>query len=56
MRISSVAEWLKSHDLERFAQIFEQNEVDLTTLRVLTNPISRNWAFPSVRASEFSVC
>ena len=36
MRISSVAEWLKSHGLERFTQIFEQNEVDLTTLRVLT--------------------
>jgi class 3 adenylate cyclase/tetratricopeptide (TPR) repeat protein len=36
MRISSVAEWLKSHGFERFTQIFEQNEVDLTTLRVLT--------------------
>ena len=36
MRISSVAEWLKSHGFERFTQLFEQNEVDLTTLRVLT--------------------
>ena len=36
MRISSVAEWLKSYGFERFTQIFEQNEVDLTTLRVLT--------------------
>jgi class 3 adenylate cyclase/tetratricopeptide (TPR) repeat protein len=36
MRIASVSEWLKSHSLERFAQVFEQNEVDLATLRVLT--------------------
>jgi class 3 adenylate cyclase/tetratricopeptide (TPR) repeat protein len=36
MRIASVSEWLTSHGLERFTEIFEQNEVDLTTLRVLT--------------------
>ncbi len=36
MRIASLSEWLKVHGLERFAPVFEQNEVDLTTLRVLT--------------------
>jgi hypothetical protein len=46
MRISSVAEWLKSHDLERFAQIFEQNEVDLTTLRVLTESDFKELGIP----------
>jgi len=32
----SLLEWLKTHDLERFVEIFEENEVDLPTLRVLT--------------------
>jgi class 3 adenylate cyclase len=36
MKAPSLAEWLKSHDLERFLEIFEENEVDLATLRLLT--------------------
>lgn len=46
MRISSVAEWLKSHGFERFTQIFEQNEVDLTTLRVLTEADFKELGIP----------
>src|SRR4030081_1442206 len=36
MKAPSLAEWLKAHDLERFLEIFEENEVDLATLRLLT--------------------
>jgi class 3 adenylate cyclase/tetratricopeptide (TPR) repeat protein len=36
MNSSSLSAWLKSHDLEQFLKIFEENEVDLVTLRVLT--------------------
>jgi class 3 adenylate cyclase/predicted ATPase len=35
MNSSSLSAWLKSHDLEQFLKIFEENEVDLVTLRVL---------------------
>jgi class 3 adenylate cyclase len=31
-----LAEWLKSHGLERYAALFEQNELDLPTLQLLT--------------------
>ena len=37
MKAASLSEWLKSHDLERFIEVFEENEVDLTTLRLLTD-------------------
>src|SRR3978361_903161 len=36
MNSSSLSAWLKSYDLEQFLKIFEENEVDLVTLRVLT--------------------
>jgi class 3 adenylate cyclase/tetratricopeptide (TPR) repeat protein len=36
MNSSSLSAWLKSHDLEQFLKVFEENEVDLVTLRVLT--------------------
>jgi class 3 adenylate cyclase/tetratricopeptide (TPR) repeat protein len=36
MVTSSLTEWLKSHGLERFASVFEENEVDLMTFRMLT--------------------
>jgi hypothetical protein len=35
MMAPSLADWLKSHDLERFVQIFSEHEIDLTTLRLL---------------------
>jgi len=34
---SALAGWLTSHGLERFFELFEKNEVDLTTLRLLTD-------------------
>jgi class 3 adenylate cyclase/tetratricopeptide (TPR) repeat protein len=36
MKAASLSEWLKSHELERFIEVFEENEVDLSTLRLLT--------------------
>ena len=36
MRAGPLSEWLKQHDLERFLGVFEENEVDLTTLRMLS--------------------
>src|SRR6202012_3382411 len=36
MRAAPLSEWLKQHDLERFLGIFEENEVDLATLRMLS--------------------
>ena len=36
MKLSSLAEWLKANDLERLLETFEENEVDLATLRMLT--------------------
>jgi len=33
---STLVEWLKNNDLERFGSVFEDNEVDLETLRLLT--------------------
>jgi class 3 adenylate cyclase len=46
MRAASVSEWLKSHDLERFIEVFEENEVDLTTLRVLTDSDLKELGIP----------
>src|SRR5271166_304227 len=34
---SALIEWLKNNDLERFGPIFEENEVELETLRLLTD-------------------
>src|SRR3974377_2316284 len=34
---TNLAEWLKANDLERFRSIFEENEVDFSTLRLLTD-------------------
>ena len=36
MTSQTLLEWLTSHNLEQFAEIFDENEVDLPTLRVLT--------------------
>jgi hypothetical protein len=35
MMAPSLGDWLKSHDLERFVQIFAEHEIDLTTLGLL---------------------
>ena len=34
MKSKSLSEWLRSHDLEQFVEIFDENEVDLATLRI----------------------
>jgi len=34
---STLVEWLKNNDLERFGSVFEDNEVDFETLRLLTD-------------------
>jgi len=36
MRAGPLSEWLKQHELERFLGVFEENEVDLATLRMLS--------------------
>jgi class 3 adenylate cyclase/tetratricopeptide (TPR) repeat protein len=36
MKTSPLAEWLKANDMERFLETFEENEVDLATLRMLS--------------------
>ena len=36
MKATPLSEWLKLHQLERFLDTFEKNEVDLVTLRMLT--------------------
>lgn len=36
MDTKSLSEWLKSHGLEQLVEIFDRNEVDLATLRILT--------------------
>lgn len=46
MRVASLSDWLKSHDLERFIEVFEGNEVDLTTLRVLTDSDLKELGIP----------
>jgi class 3 adenylate cyclase/tetratricopeptide (TPR) repeat protein len=37
MLTAPISEWLEANGLERFISIFEENEIDLTTLRVLTD-------------------
>ena len=46
MKAPTLLEWLKSHDLERFAEIFEENEVDLATLRLLTESDLKELGLP----------
>src|ERR1700736_4124434 len=46
MKTSSLLEWLKSHDLERFIEVFEENEVDLATLRVLSESDLKELGLP----------
>ena len=46
MLISTLAEWLKLHGLERFTSLFEQNEVDLPTLRLLTDDDLKELGLP----------
>jgi class 3 adenylate cyclase/tetratricopeptide (TPR) repeat protein len=42
----SLSEWLKSHDLERFVEVFEENEVDLATLRMLNESDLKELGLP----------
>jgi hypothetical protein len=46
MKVASLAEWLKSYGLERLTEIFEQNEVDLSTLRILTESDLKELGLP----------
>jgi class 3 adenylate cyclase/tetratricopeptide (TPR) repeat protein len=46
MKAPSLSEWLKSRDLERFIKIFEDNEVDLRTLRLLTESDLKELGLP----------
>ena len=46
MKAPSLSEWLKSRDLERFVEVFEENEVDLTTLRLLTESDLKELGLP----------
>ena len=46
MKGPSLSEWLKSRDLERFIEVFQENEVDLTTLRLLTESDLKELGLP----------
>jgi class 3 adenylate cyclase/tetratricopeptide (TPR) repeat protein len=46
MKSLSLLEWLKTHDLERFVNVFEENEVDLPTLRRLTESDLKELGLP----------
>jgi class 3 adenylate cyclase/tetratricopeptide (TPR) repeat protein len=46
MKSKSLSEWLKSHDLEQFVEIFDENEVDLATLRILTESDLKELGLP----------
>jgi class 3 adenylate cyclase/tetratricopeptide (TPR) repeat protein len=46
MKAPSLSEWLKSHDLERFVEVFEENEVDLATLRLLSESDLKELGLP----------
>jgi len=46
MTASPLSGWLHSHDLEQFLKTFEENEVDLTTLRVLTESDLKELGLP----------
>ena len=43
---STLTEWLTLHELERFTPLFEQNEVDLQTLRLLTDDDLKELGLP----------
>jgi class 3 adenylate cyclase/tetratricopeptide (TPR) repeat protein len=43
---STLTEWLTLHGLERFTPLFEQNEVDLQTLRLLTDDDLKELGLP----------
>jgi len=46
MKPPSLREWLRTHDLERFVDVFRENEVDLPTLRLLTEGDLRELGLP----------
>ncbi len=46
MLTSTLTEWLTLHGLERFTPLFEQNEVDLQTLRLLTDDDLKELGLP----------
>src|SRR5580698_5244150 len=46
MKSKSLSEWLKSHDLEQLVEIFDENEVDLATLRILTDSDLKELGLP----------
>jgi class 3 adenylate cyclase len=46
MKSVSLLEWLRAHDLERFIEVFEENEVDLSTLRLLTESDLKELGLP----------
>src|ERR1700758_811084 len=46
MKTSPLAEWLKANDMERFLETFEENEVDLATLRMLSENDLRELGLP----------
>lgn len=46
MKSPSLSEWLKSNDLGRFVEVFEENEVDLATLRLLTESDLKELGLP----------
>jgi class 3 adenylate cyclase/tetratricopeptide (TPR) repeat protein len=46
MKSKSLLEWLKSHDLEQFVELFDENEVDLATLRILTESDLKELGLP----------
>jgi class 3 adenylate cyclase/tetratricopeptide (TPR) repeat protein len=46
MKAPSLSDWLKSRDLERFIKVFEENEVDLRTLRLLTESDLKELGLP----------
>ena len=43
---AELLEWLRSHDLERFGAVFEENEVDLATLRLLSDDDLKELGLP----------
>ena len=46
MESLSLSEWLKSHDLGEWVEVFDENEVDLATLRVLTESDLKELGLP----------
>ena len=46
MKSLPLLEWLRTHDLDRFFDIFEENEVDLPTLRLLTESDLKELGLP----------